>query len=181
MKHPAITSGKMTYTLIGCGEFYDQIREKIWCPWVQKNADSYTLHIIGDPDARADYTNLNDFARYLVATLCEPKKSANTVLNFTSERISENEIAALLGKYSGKQVKQDILSIEDAKSVIADPSQAPSELQDGSVLPVELWYLAKAIQGEGKFQYPDGQTHNHIFPDVQRTTFEMYFAKQFAA
>ena len=170
----------MTYTLIGCGEFYNQVREKVWCPWTRKNVGSYTIHIVGDPDAKADYTHLDDFAAYLVASLYEPKKSANATLNFVSDHISLNEIATLLEKYSGKPVKKDIIPTKDVQAVIADPSQAPQELQDGSGFPVAFWYIIKSLQGEGKFCHPKERIDNGLFPAVQTTTFEKYFAQQFS-
>jgi nucleoside-diphosphate-sugar epimerase len=94
LKHPAVDSGAMTYTLIGCGDFYNQDREKTWCPWTQAPEDvgeQYTFHVIGDVDAKVDYTHLYDFAQYLVATLCEPGKSENQELNFPSDRSHQSQ------------------------------------------------------------------------------------------
>jgi len=180
LRHPAVNSGKMTYTLIGCGDFYNQDREKVWCPWTQTDVDSYTFHVIGDLDAKADYSHLDDFAAYLVASLCEPEKPANAILNFPSDHISLNEIAALLEKYSGKPVQRKIIPHEDMHRVVADPSQAPAEFQGASVFPVDFWFLVKGIQGEGRFYRPRCQNHNHLFPEVQRTTFEQHLKQKFA-
>lgn len=141
--------------------------------------DSYTIHIIGDPNAKADFTNLDDFAAYLVATLLEPEKSENAILNFPSDFISHEEIAKLLEKYSGKPVKRQIISLEDMHRVVADPKLAPKELQSGSPFPVDFWYLVKGIQGQGNFFRPSGQTHNYLFPGVKTTSFETYFKKKF--
>jgi len=179
LKHPAITNGTMTYTLIGCGDFYNQDREKIWCPWTQLDVPSYTFHIIGSPDAKADYTHLDDFGRYLVATLCEPQKSANASLNFVSDTISQNQIATLLEKYSGKPVKKNVIPLEEMHKVVAEPSAAPEELKGGSAFPVDFWYVVKGTQGEGRFFRPRGQNHNELFPEVQRTGFEQYFQERF--
>ncbi|KAF2136379.1 uncharacterized protein K452DRAFT_292465 [Aplosporella prunicola CBS 121167] len=176
--HPAILEGKMTYTVIGCGDFYNQDRETVWCPWTQKDVKEYTLHIIGDPDAKAQYTHLDDFASYLVATLCEPDKSENAYLNFPSDTISHNEIAALLEKYTGKPVKRDIYPEEEMHKIIADPSKAPKELTK-SAFPVDFWFLVKGAQGQGRFLRPPGQIHNHLFPEVQTTTFEKYFQQRY--
>ncbi|KAL1877271.1 hypothetical protein Plec18167_004960 [Paecilomyces lecythidis] len=180
LHHPAITSGQMSYTLIGCGDFYNQDREPIWCPWTQTNVDSYTFHIIGDPNAKAEFTHLDDFATYLIATLLEPEKSENTILNFPSDFISHEDIARLLEKYTGKPVKREVISLEEMHRVVADPKQAPKELQSGSPFPVDFWFLVKGMQGQGRFFRPRGQTHNHLFPHVPKTTFERYFRKKFA-
>ena len=58
--HPAVLEGKMSYTVIGCGDFYDQDRETTWCPWTQEDVDKYVIHGIGDFDAKADYTLIGD-------------------------------------------------------------------------------------------------------------------------
>jgi nucleoside-diphosphate-sugar epimerase len=179
VRHPAIDAGKMSYTLIGCGDFYNQDREKTWCPWTQKDVESYTFHVIGDPDAKADFTHLDDFAHYLVATIEEPEKSENQSLNFPSDTISHNEIARLLDRYSGKKVNMEIIPSEDQHRIIADPSKAPKELSEGSAFPVDFWFMVKGAQGEGRFYRPKSENSNDLFPHVERTTFEKYFQGRF--
>merc|ERR1712187_985184 len=90
LHHPAIASGKMTYTLIGCGDFYNQPREKAWCPWTQASPENneYTIHIIGSPDAAADFTHTEDFAAFLLETIRHPEVSENKRLNFVSDHKS---------------------------------------------------------------------------------------------
>ncbi|KFA63332.1 hypothetical protein S40285_01853 [Stachybotrys chlorohalonatus IBT 40285] len=176
--HPAILSDQMTFTIIGCGDFYNQDREKVWCPWTQKGVDEYTFHIIGDPDAKAQYTHLDDFGKYLVATLLDPEVSKNQYLNFPSDTISHTEIAALLEKYSGKSVKKDMISEDEMHEVVKDPSRAPKEMGN-SAFPVDFWFLVKGSQGQGRFLRPPGQNHNHLFPHIVPTTFEDYFKERF--
>lgn len=129
----------------------------------------YTIHVIGDPDAKADFTHLDDFGNYLVATLCEPKKSENATLNFPSDTISHREIADLLGKYSGKPVHLDTMPLDKMHEVVADSNKAPKELQGKSAFPVDFWFLVKGMQGSGMFYRPRGANHNDLFPDVERT------------
>lgn len=178
LKHPAIEDGRVSYTLIGCGDFYNQDREKVWCPWTQTDVEKYTLHVIGDPDAEAEYTHLLDFANYLVATICEAEQSENKCLNFPSDRISNTEIKRLLERYSGKEVEMDVVYPKKMHEVIADPKQAPKEHTE-SAFPVDFWYMVKGMQGMGRFYRPKGQNHNDLFPDVERTTFEKYFQEKF--
>ena len=168
----------MTYTIIGCGDFYNQDRERVWCPWTQKDVDEYTLHIIGNPYAKAQYTHLGDFGKYLVATLLEPEKSENQYLNFLSDTITSNEIAELLEKHSGKPVNKEVIPIEEVHEVVADPSKAAKGLGD-SAFPVDFWYLVKGLQGQGRFRRPPGQCHNHLFPDITPTTFDQYLRERF--
>lgn len=178
--HPSVRSGNMSFTMIGCGDFYNQDREKVWCPWTQSpsSVDKYTIHVIGDPNAEADYTNLDDFAAFLVATLLEPAKSENKFLNIVSDTISHSRIAELLEKYSGKTVELDVQSEEKMHEVWQDASKAPKELTD-SAFPVDFWYLVKGLQGKGEFVRPRSQIHNEVYPDVTVTPFEMYFRKKF--
>ncbi|KAF2766424.1 NAD(P)-binding protein [Teratosphaeria nubilosa] len=158
VRHPAIDEGKMTYTLIGCGDFYNQDREKV-CP-----------------DAKADYTHIDDFAQYLAATLAEPEKSEDAHLNFVSDTISNREIANLLEKYTGKKAKLEQISDQDVHKRVADPNSAPAELKQ-SAFPVDFWHLVKGAQGAGDFRRPKGEVHNHLFPQVKTTGFEQYIAR----
>lgn len=105
--HPAVEAGRMEYTLVGCGDFYDQHREPVWCPWMDLDppGGEYVIRYVGDMDARVHFTNLQDFAAYLVATLERPETSANRTLNFPSDTLSHAEIAELLERYSGKKVR----------------------------------------------------------------------------
>lgn len=178
LDHPAIDSGKMSYTLIGCGDFYNQGREAVWCPWTQHDPPNgtYTFHVIGPAGAekaKADFTHIDDFANFLVATLCEPEKSENAHLNFVSDTISHEEIAGLLEKYSAMKVKFEKYSEEDMHRIVAKPDSAPDELKQ-SAFPVDFWFLVKGSQGAGKFRRPKGEISNHLFPDVKVTTFDDY-------
>ncbi|KAK5120051.1 hypothetical protein LTR85_006532 [Meristemomyces frigidus] len=179
LHHPAIDSGEMSYTVIGCGDFYNQDREKVWCPWTQREPEGgeYVLHVVGSPDAKADYTYIDDFAQFLTATLCEPEKSENAHLNYVSDTISNNEIAALLEKYTGKKAKIQTLSEDDQHKIVKQPDAAPQELR-ASAFPVDFWMLVKGAQGEGMFRRPKGQVHNHLFPDVKPTTFDDYLRRE---
>jgi len=71
--------GKLAYIIIGRGNFYNQDRKTIECPWTQTNLSSYKLHVMNDPNAKADFKHLADFANSLVATLTEPAKSRNAI------------------------------------------------------------------------------------------------------
>jgi hypothetical protein len=178
--HPAIRSGKMSFTVIGCGDFYNQDREKIWCPWTQppNSVSKYTIHVIGDPNAEADYTHLDDFATFLVHTLLEPSKSHNAFLNVVSDTISHAKIANLLESFTGKKAELDIMGEEKMYEIWEDPSKAPKEHTD-SAFPVDFWYLVKGTQGKGEFIRPSSQIHNGLFEDFMVTPFEKYFKDKF--
>ncbi|KAG9550289.1 NAD(P)-binding protein, partial [Aureobasidium melanogenum] len=177
--HPAIKDGRMSYTMIGCGDFYNQDREKVWCPWTQKDVDEYTLHVIGDPNAKADYTHISDFGHYVAACLSSPSVSENAHLNFPSDHISHREIADLLQEHSGKKVNLDIMGEDKMHEVLADPDSAPKHLQNKSSFPVDFWFLVKGMQGSERFWRPRGMNHNHMFPEIKPTTFEAYFKERF--
>ncbi|THZ06039.1 NAD(P)-binding protein [Aureobasidium pullulans] len=179
VRHSAINEGKMTYTMIGCGDFYDQERENVWCPWTQKDVDEYTLHVIGDPDAPADWTNIEDFGLYITACLLEPEKTANAYLNFSSDTKSQREIADLLKKHTNKPVKLEVISLDVLHEVWDDPEKAPEELKNKSAFPVDFWMTVKGLQGSGRMFRPKGQNHNDMFPDVEDTTFDKYLKQRF--
>ena len=166
----------MSFTIIGCGDFYNQDREPVWCPWTQRPGDvsEYVLHAIGDPDAEADFTHLYDFARFLVATVCEPEKSRDQYLNFVSDTISHRKIADLMEQYTGKSVRLENISFEKMHKVIGDESQAPESLRKHSAFPVDFWFLVKGTQGQGRFVRPKSQIHNELFPRIKVTTFQDY-------
>ncbi|PYH48511.1 uncharacterized protein BP01DRAFT_353672 [Aspergillus saccharolyticus JOP 1030-1] len=44
LHHPAILSGKMTNTLIGCGDFYNQPRETTWWSWANPGPPRQPRH-----------------------------------------------------------------------------------------------------------------------------------------
>ncbi|RAK73804.1 NAD(P)-binding protein [Aspergillus fijiensis CBS 313.89] len=181
LHHPAILAGKMSYTLIGCGDFYNQSRETTWCPWVNPDPpDTYTLHILGDADAKVDFTHIDDLAAFLVETVQHPEISANRTLNFVSDRISYNEIAALLERFSSRTVKKEVWPLEVMHRVWRDPEGAiPPEVKGKSVFPDDFWILVKGMQGAGRSVRPPGEVHNGLFPGVEVRTFERYFGKMF--
>jgi uncharacterized protein YbjT (DUF2867 family) len=174
--HPAILEGRMSYTLIGCGDFYNQTREKVWCPWTQTDVDKYVIHVVGNADAQSDWTHLDDFAAFLVASLKDPEKSRNALLNFVSDTTSPTDIARELGLATGKEVAVEVIPEEKMHEIVANPEVAPEEWR-GSAFPVDFWMLVKGAQGEGRFRRPPGQVHNHLFPEVQATTFGSYFSQ----
>lgn len=182
IRHLAVRERKMSFTVIGCGDFYNQARERVWCPWTQdpSSVDQYTLHAIGNPHAEADYTHLDDLGSFVVATLLEPAKSHNAFLNVVSDTISTTHIARLLCRYSGKKVEVNVLPQERMHQVWNDPAKAPAEHSD-SAFPVDFWYLVKGTQGKGEFVRPRSQIHNSLFADVQVTPFEGYFKARFGS
>ena len=184
--HEAIEEGKMSYTIIGCGDFYNQDREPVWCPWTQYpeqvGDEGYVLHVIGSPDAKADFSHIDDFAQFLVATLTNEERSENKTLNFKSDTISQREIAQLMEKYTSRKVRLEIMEQDIMHKVLADKENAPDDVKERSVFPVDFWFLVKGMQGAGKFRRPRGEVHNDIFPDVDRDlmTFDRYLKQRYA-
>ncbi|KAF7593463.1 hypothetical protein BBP40_011469 [Aspergillus hancockii] len=147
LHHPAIASGKMTYTLIGCGDFYNQDREVSWCPWTQPNLPSYRVHIVGNADAKIDFTHIDDLAAFLVKTIEHPGLSENKELNFLSDHISYNEMATLLEKYSSRKVERNILPIEVMHCAWKNKDEIPEDVKGKSPFPDDFWILVKGMQG----------------------------------
>lgn len=183
IKHPAIQSGHMTYTVIGCAELFDVQDELILCPWLEKDQaitnDGYEVQCVGDPDAKMDYSSCEDVAKYLVASINHPERSENKILGFRSDYISYNEITRLLRHYSRKPARINPTSVDQAKRILENPSSAPEKLQKGSTFPVDFWILLRYVQGQGRFWRPPGQLHNDLFPEVIPTSVERYFQSLF--
>jgi hypothetical protein len=165
-------------------EFSRQIHHPWQVPVVPNAYKTYTdlvpllSTVIGDPDAEADYTHLDDFANFLVATLLEPAKSENQYLNIVSDTISQSRIAQLLEQYGGKTVELEVQGEEAMHRVLEDPSKAPKE-HTQSAFPVDFWYLVKGTQGKGEFVRPKSQIHNGLFEGFGVTPFEGYFKQRF--
>ncbi|KAL3432555.1 hypothetical protein BDV09DRAFT_126072 [Aspergillus tetrazonus] len=179
LHHPAIFAGRMTYTLIGCGDFYNQDREPVWCPWTQRDAPFYTLHILGDADAAVDFTHIDDLAAFVVATINNPGVAENKSLNIVSDHISYNELATLLEKYSKKKVVKVVYPIDAMHRAWKDPQDIPEEVKGKSAFPDDFWMLVKGMQGLGRFWRPPGEVHNDLFPGLKTITFEKYFQSRF--
>ncbi|KAL4955762.1 hypothetical protein BDW69DRAFT_192958 [Aspergillus filifer] len=180
LHHPAIASGRMTYTLLGCGDFYNQDRERTWCPWTQVAVPHYKLHIVGDSSAKIDFTHIDDLASFVVQTIENPRVSENRCLNVVSDRISYDEIAALLERYSRKKVEKIFYPVRAMERAWRDPGDIPQEVKGKSAFPDDFWMLVKGMQGLGRFWRPPGEVHNDLFPELEVTTFEKYFKKRFA-
>ncbi|KAH9839155.1 uncharacterized protein C8Q71DRAFT_855794 [Rhodofomes roseus] len=179
--HPDVLAGKIEYTLIGAGDIWDQPSEPFWCPWDQ-DLDTYDFPVVGDGDALADWSSRKDVARYVVATLAKPAISANAVLNFPSETISQNAMVELLRKYAGakgRTVTVRYFSADDAHRFAADASAAPPEIAKSTNIPVDFYFVVKYLQGSGTFRRTPWECHWDLFPEVKRTTFEDYLKERF--
>ncbi|BGP45174.1 hypothetical protein JCM10450v2_000991 [Rhodotorula kratochvilovae] len=179
--HPTMLSGKMSFTIVGCGDFYDQPRETYWCSYAQDPLPGkYRLPCIGDKDAKADFTKITDLAQYIAALLARPSTSHNAHLSFVSDTLSQSEMASLLQSTSGRAVDVDYISEADAHRYIADPESAPEQCK-GSAFPVDFWMIqAHAGQeptGLGTFRRHPAQVHNDLFPEVKVTRFSEWLAQ----
>ncbi|BGO98365.1 NmrA domain-containing protein [Rhodotorula toruloides] len=174
--HPAVLSGKMTYTIVGTGDFYDQPRETYWCAHANPDIpEEYVMPVIGDPDAKADFTKITDMAQYVAALLSRPSTSANATLNFVSDTLSQREMADLLHSASGKPVDLDFVSEEQAHEYIANPDSAPERAKQ-SAFAADFWYIVKLTQGMGLFRRHPSEVHNDLYPEVHATLFSEYLA-----
>ncbi|EPQ54044.1 NAD P-binding protein [Gloeophyllum trabeum ATCC 11539] len=182
VRHPAVESGRITYTIIGNGDFYDQEWEYIWCAWAQDPArvgPQYKMYILGDANAKVDWSSLDDVANFAVATLARPEDSCNRTLNFPSDTVSQVRIAQMLEEYSGKPVERVHVPMEEVHRVIEDPSRAPKEVAESSKIPVQFWYTVKGCQGMGIGYRPAEFNHHEAWPEVKRTSIEEYFKRKF--
>ena len=178
IRHPAVKSGHMTYTVIGCGEIFDAPGENTLCPWHYENADDYMLYVVGNPDAPMDYSSLHDVAEFLVTTICHPGDSENKILGFRGDHISFSEVAESLERHSGKQVSLKFVSFDDAATWIRDPSLIPEDIKFDSGFPADFLLLLRYVQGQGTFWRAPGQYHDHLL-QREPLTVEKYFEELF--
>lgn len=125
------------------------------------------MHVIGDPNAQADYTHISDFGLYVAACLCSPSVSENAHLNFPSDHISYSEIAYLLKKHAGRKVHLDIMSEDKMHEVLANPDAAPKQLQNKGSFSVDSWFSVKGMQGSGRVWRSKGRNHNGLFLEIK--------------
>jgi hypothetical protein len=175
--HPAVESGKITYTLIGAGDFHEQAREEFWRPWMQ-DRPSYTLPIVDDPDVPVDWSCIADNGRYVAAVLAAPDRTANRFPNFPSWTAPQAAFADVLRAHApGRSVEIRHFSLDEARRCVKNPESAPKEVQD-SPFPADFWFNVKMIQGEGRGRRPRTEAHNNMFPEVKPTTFEDFLKQR---
>ncbi|RAH76694.1 hypothetical protein BO86DRAFT_443031 [Aspergillus japonicus CBS 114.51] len=184
IRHPAIKSGSMNYTVIGCSDSYDAAKEPLFCPWLEIDTNlthnGYTIHCVGDPEAKMDYSTFNDTGNFLVATLRRPELSENRCLGFRSDQLSFAEVGDVLQKYSGRPVRLEVILVDQVKDILKNPSSAPVEWCRKSTFPTDFFLTIRCAQGQGVFWRPPGFLHHHLFPEVQPVTVAEYFKKLFA-
>lgn len=123
---------------------YNQDREVLWRPQAYSGLPSYTIHILSNLDVKADFAHIDDLAGFLVKTIDPPEVSENKELNFISDHISSNEIAALLEKYSHREVEKSIMPLEAMRRVWKNKEEVPEDLKRKSAFPDDFWILARA-------------------------------------
>lgn len=176
----------MTYTLIGCGELYNQDREPVWCPWTRTDVPIFEFPVVGGIKHAVDFTHTDDLAAFVVETLCSERSGLanNAMLNFVSDRISYDTIARLLERYARKPVRFVHFPEEEWHRMMENPAVVPEWHKtwlSRTAFPLDFRLLVRGIQGQGRFTYAPGQVHNHLFPDVKVTTFEKYLSQKFAS
>ncbi|GAA5884496.1 hypothetical protein JCM6882_005275 [Rhodosporidiobolus microsporus] len=176
--HPAMMSGKITYTIVGTGDLYDQPTENYWIAWAQeKLPDRYVFPIVGDPNSQYELTKLTDLAQYVAALLARPSTSKDSHLNFVSDIVSQQDIADMLQSASGRPVEPDYVSEEQAHEYIANPDKIPERAKETRFDPV-FWYIVRLQQGTNKFRRHPSLIHNDLYPEVKPTLFQEYLANE---
>ncbi|KAJ5287060.1 hypothetical protein N7478_002746 [Penicillium angulare] len=171
--HPAIKSSRMSYTVIGCGEFYDAAEKPLMCPWLGKDKSTNKV-VVGNPDAKTGISSRVDVAKFVVATLRHPEISENRILGFHSDHISHREMAHILENNIGKPVKLNMISMQEMQDILKNPPSAPQEGQHGNTFPGNFLMTVRYLQGHGMFWRPSGMLHNDLFPEVKTVCFNEY-------
>jgi len=163
--HPAVEAGKLEYTFIGCGDFYNQDREPVWWPWMATDlpGGEYMIRYVGDKDARVDCTNLDDLddlAEYLVATL---------------------ERARDVGQQDAEPSRPTRSRTPRSRGCWRGPPgpRSGSSTSARSAFPVGFWMMVKGRQGQDRFRRPRTECHNEVVPNVHKTTSERFLEQRF--
>ncbi|BGP01619.1 hypothetical protein NBRC10513v2_005259 [Rhodotorula toruloides] len=172
--HPAMVSGKMTYTIVGVGDLYDQPTENYWIAWAQqKLPDTYVFPVVADPSSKYEITSIQDMAQYIAALLARPSLSKDSHLNFVSDVVSQQEIADMLKEVTGKEVKPDYVTEEQAHGYIANPATIPERAKQ-SRFAADFWYIVRLQQGTNNFRRHPSLIHNDRFPEIKTTPLRQY-------
>ncbi|KAJ1711883.1 hypothetical protein NYO67_5947 [Aspergillus flavus] len=91
-----------------------------------------------------DFAHIDDPASFLVKTIDHPDMSENKELKFFSDHSSHNETAALLEKYSHREVEKSIMPLEAMRRVWKKKEEVPEDLKQKSAFPDDFWILARA-------------------------------------
>lgn len=81
----------------------------------------------------------------VAALLARPSTSKDKILNFVSDVISQQEIADMLASASGRPVKPDYVSVEEAHGFIDRPETIPDRAKETRFAP-EFWYIVRLQQ-----------------------------------
>ncbi|KZT09365.1 uncharacterized protein LAESUDRAFT_756989 [Laetiporus sulphureus 93-53] len=148
--HPAVEAGNLEYTFIGAGDLYDQIPDRAFLvPWTS-DCEFYEVPVVGNRNARADWSCTRDVACYVVVTPIKPAISANAYLNFPSEMLSQHAMVELFRKYARRR-KVDVrhFSMDEAHRFIAQPQGAPQQIAMNSSIPVDFYFVQARPQTRG--------------------------------
>ncbi|GAA5886403.1 hypothetical protein JCM3774_000292 [Rhodotorula dairenensis] len=174
--HPAMVSGQMSYTIVGVGDFYDQPTEKYWTAWAREDLpDEYVFPIVGDPQSKYEVTRITDMAHFIAALLARPSTSKDKILNFVSDVVSQQGIADLLASVSGRPVKPDYVSVDEAHNLIDKPDSIPDRARETRFAP-EFWYIVRLQQGTNKFRRHPSLVHNSLYPYIKKTPMSEWLA-----
>jgi hypothetical protein len=81
----------------------------------------------------------------VAALLARPSTSKDKILNFVSDVVSQQEIADMLASTSGRPVKPDYVSIDEAHGYIDRPETIPDRAKETRFAP-EFWYIVRLQQ-----------------------------------
>ncbi|TKA52601.1 hypothetical protein B0A53_04611 [Rhodotorula sp. CCFEE 5036] len=179
--HPAMVSGQMSYTIVGVGDLYDQPTETYWTAWAREDIpDEYVFPIVGDPHSKYEVTRIADMAQYITALLARPSTSKDKILNFVSDVVSQQKIADMLASTSGRPVKPDYVSIDEAHGYIDRPETIPDRAKETRFAP-EFWYIVRLQQGTNKFRRHPSLIQNSLYPYIKKTPMSEWLAETVGA
>lgn len=148
---PVLLESKVAHTLVLNGGFY----EVLTAPFLGfVSMERKEVTIWGDGQQPLEFTATDDVAKYVAATVLDPR-TANRALKVAGEVVSSNGLVAMLPGFSGKHAG----SVRDLKALIA-------EKQKGATNPWAYLgdqYLWSMVSGVAAL----GELDNAMYPEVK--------------
>ena len=148
---PILEASKVPHTLVLNGAFLDVLAAPFFDLVSLTNKQ---VHIWGDGNQPMDFTDTTDVAKFVAATVLDPR-TANRALRIAGDVQSSNQLAALLPGFTSKPMG----SVDDLKARIAIKQKGATN----SWAYLGDQYLWSMVSGLGKLDELD----NALYPEIQ--------------
>jgi hypothetical protein len=147
----AIKESGLEYSFIFNGYFMDTV----FHPFFGFDLDNKLVHIVGDGQTKVSFILRSDVARYIMASLKDPKVWKNKEVGLAAESMTFLKVSSVLNEKFG-EFKVEHETVEDALAKIEDSGFGAET--------VGLQLQVAASKGNVYFEHPDNDNFPHIEP-----------------